>query len=118
MADEFDRAFIGEFREFKANVLSRLDLILVNQRLSARLRKEDMAELDDALAMISEKMSAQTTVIGSLMPFIQGLFDQIKNTVPALTPEQRAALTTIQTGVEANTAQIAADMVTNTPAAP
>lgn len=115
---EFDRAFITEFREFKANVLSRLDLILVNQRLSARQRKLDMAELDDALAMISERMTAQTTVVASLMPFIQGLFDQIKNMVPALTPDQRAALTTIQTAVEANTAQIAADMVANTPAAP
>lgn len=75
-----------------------------------------MAELDEMLAMISEKMNAQTTVVDSFKPFIQGLFDQIKNTVPMLTPEQRAVLTTIQTGVEANTDKLAADMLANTAA--
>lgn len=114
--DDFDRAFIGEFREFKANALSRLDLILVNQRLSRAQGKLNMAELDEMLAMISEKMNAQTTVVDSFKPFIQGLFDQIKNTVPMLTPEQRAVLTTIQTGVEANTDKLAADMLANTAA--
>lgn len=103
---------------FEAEVLGRLDLILENQQAAAIQEKNEMSALDDALAAITTDMTAQTTVIASLKPFIQGLFDQIAAMVPNLTPAQTAALNALKASVDTNNAAIAAAMVANTPPPP
>ena len=98
---------------FKAEVLGRLDLIVAacqqiisNQQAAAIQEKTDMSTIDDELAAITADMTTQTTVVDSLKPFIQGLFDQIAALVPALTPAQQTALDAIKTAIEANTPAI------------
>lgn len=77
-----------------------------------------MSVLDDDLATITADMNSQATVVDSLKPFIQGLFDQIAKSVPSLTAEQTAALAMIKTAVEASNAKIAAAMVSTPPTPP
>lgn len=74
-----------------------------------------MTAIDDAIAKIATDMTAQTTIIDSLKPFIQGLFAQIITTVPQLTAEQMKALADIQAAIEKNSADISAAMVSNVP---
>ena len=61
-----------------------------------------------------DAIEAQTTAIGSLTTFIQGLKDQIA-ALPSLTPAQQAQIDGIFSGVTANTAAISAAMTANVP---
>lgn len=94
-------------------MLARLDLIIAYQKASINQETLDMATIDDAIATMTTEIEAQTTLVASLGPFIQGLFDQIAGTL-SLTPAQIAALQDLQTKFEANDAAIAAAMVAHT----
>lgn len=74
-----------------------------------------MATLDEFIKNMTAMMDKESTLVASLKPFIKGLFDQIKTTVPAITPEQMKALDDIQAKVDANNAAIADSMVSAPP---
>jgi hypothetical protein len=97
---------------FEAEVLGRLDLIIANQKAAAIQETKFMTALDDELATMTADMATQTTVVASLKPFIQGLFNQIA--AIGLTPAQQTQLDAIKASIEANTPAISAAMVANT----
>lgn len=102
---------IHKYHSFKRAVIARLDRIL-------EILTEDeviMTSIDDSIAKIAADMTAQTTIVDSLKPFIQGLFAQIVTTVPQLTAEQMKALSDIQAAIEKNSANISDAMVSNVP---
>lgn len=99
---------------FRAKVLEALEKLVQNQQSSNTKVNHLMTQIDDFITKMTDDMTAQTTVVASLKPFIQGLFDQIKGTLN-LTPDQLAKLASMQTAVEANNAEIAAAMVAPAP---
>ena len=72
-----------------------------------------MASIQD----IVDEVTAETTAIGGLTAFIQGLQAQIA-ALPGLTAAQQAQIDGIFASVGSNTAAIAAAMATNVPPAP
>jgi hypothetical protein len=72
-----------------------------------------MSTLDDDIAAIA----AQTTAVGSLATFIQGLQAQIA-ALPGLTAAQQAQIDAIFTSVSANTSAITSAMAANVPPTP
>ena len=97
---------------FKSEVLARLDKLIALQEALAKLGMLQMATLDDIVA----KVGAETTLVGGLKTFIQGLKDQLA-TVPNITPIQQAQIDGIMAQVDANSKSIADAMVANTPPA-
>ncbi len=95
---------------FDPEVLVRIDTLV--GLLQQTIQKENaiMSTLDDIVTAVA----AQTTMIGSLQTFVQGLEDQIK-ALPGLTPAMQAKIDTIFAGVDANEKAIANAMVVNVP---
>ena len=77
-----------------------------------------MAALDDFISSMTAKMTAETTEIAGLKTFVQGLFDQIRTTVPALTPGQQTALDMLQAATDQHAASITAAMLDTPPVPP
>jgi hypothetical protein len=95
---------------FKSEVLARLDKIIANQDVNVKQGMTIMATLDEVVA----KVTQETTDIGSLKVFVQGLQDQIK-VVPGMTPAMQAQIDTIFTTVASNDQAIVTAMKANVP---
>jgi hypothetical protein len=95
---------------FKSEVLARLDKIIANQEAETRQGAHLMATLDEVVAKIEE----ETTLVGGLQKFVQGLKDQI-GALPSMTPAMQAQIDHVFTSVSANSKSIADAMVANTP---
>jgi len=82
---------------FDPVMLGRIDRVI--DLLTQAINKENiiMATLDDIIA----KVSQETTDIGSLQVFVQGLEDQIK-ALPGITPAQQAQIDVIFADVDKN----------------
>ncbi len=80
-----------------------------------------MSALEDGLKAALAKAKAETTVIGSVQVFIQGLKDQVTSLIAQLaaagaSEEQLAMVQELNDTLDANAAGLA--VVENTPAAP
>lgn len=100
----------------------KLDRILEQLKIIRQDQEKFMAALEDALAAVSAKVAAQTTIIGSVETMIGGIKDQVtalqaKLAAAGATPEQLQMVADLGTTIDANTARLTADVVTNTPAA-
>lgn len=101
--------------------------IELRQMLRVLLREERVimsvqSDIADALAKVQGDVASQTTVIGGLTTFIQGLKDQIAALAAnSADPATAAALNTLATQIEANTSATATAIATQpggTPATP
>lgn len=97
---------------FKSEVLARLDTIIANQVAGARQGALLMATMEEVVAKVEE----ETTQVGGLKVFIQGLKDQIA-ALPTMTPALQAQIDQVFTTVSANSKAIADAMMANTPPA-
>lgn len=94
------------------------EMATVNAKLDAitakitQLEKHVMAKLDDVIADVT----AEGTVIDSVLTLIQGLKDQIANL--GLSTEDQAKVDAIFAQVEANKGKLASAIPANTPADP
>ena len=87
-------------------------LIDIGQQI---IKKED--QIMSTLQDVVDEVTAETTMIGGLATFIQGLEAQIA-ALPGLTAAQQAQIDAIFANVGANTAAITAAMAINVPPAP
>ena len=81
-----------------------------------------MAALDDAIANLKDKVAAHITVEHSLETLAAGLNQQLKDAIAAAaaagaTPAQLQVLNDMAATVEAETANLTAAVVANTPVA-
>lgn len=87
-------------------------LIEIGQQIISK-ENQIMATLQDDV----DAIAAETTAIGSLTVFIQGLEDKI-GALPGLTADQQAQIDSIFDGVTKNAASITAAMAIGVPPAP
>jgi len=87
-------------------------LISIGQQI---LNRE--ATIMSTLQNVVDDVAAETTSIGSLSTFIQGLQDQIK-ALPGITPPMQSQIDGLFASVEANKASISAAMLIGVPPAP
>jgi len=97
-------------------------IVAAAEILSALIEKGtlNMAALDDGLNAALAKAKAETTILGSLQAFVNGLKQQLTDALAAAanagaTPEQLALVQQINDTLDANAA--AAAVIENTPAA-
>jgi len=102
-----------------ANVLTRIETKLDALILQGT---ENMAALDDAIQTLNDRVTENTTIVGSTKVFIAGLFQQLMDALAAAsnagaTPAQLQKLTELAAAVKANDDDLAAAITANTPAA-
>jgi hypothetical protein len=92
---------------------------IINSQIISRLHSVD-SKVSKIMAMLSDiiaKMAQETTDIGSLTVFVQGLQDKI-NAVPGITPVMQANIDTIFANADKNDAAIVAAMKIGVPVTP
>lgn len=114
---------LSEIREMRSIVLRRLDRI--EDRLKTLQEQEtiDMAIIDDDIAALTAKVSAESTVVSSAVTLLNGISATVASAVAAAlaagaTPDQLKALTDATASIDAQSAQLAAAVAANTPTAP
>jgi hypothetical protein len=75
-----------------------------------------MADIQSDIDDLTQKVASETTLVGSLQTFIQGMKDQIAGL--GLTPTQQIQIDAIMSGMQSNADAISSAMAANTPAAP
>ncbi len=101
------------FYGFKSEVLTRLDKIIAQQEALLAQGVKEMATLEDVVA----KVAQETTDIGSLKVFMQGLKDQIA-AIPGVTPAMQAQIDAVFAAVSANDKAVVDAMAANVPPTP